>query len=297
MQIEQIQYTVDVHHLGSFTKAAEKNKITVSAISISIKRLEKELNCQLFIRNNKQVSLSKYGHKVIPYLESILKEIHLLEKTVHQHQLTEKEIISIATTPGVTDSILDYINESMSEPIHWQMIEGSAEEAIKRVSSKQAQVGFLVSNNPVKDPILNWEHIRQEAIVFITSKHAPKMNTSNIEDWMKAFPLALYNEPGIDTFLSEKFTYDYASTIMLKTNNVNALIRTVRSENALTVATPAILQSFSSDILDELTIHTLPAELSGYSSLWKITHKTVSISPGLDDFITYLVKQWQYSSM
>ncbi len=24
MQIEQIQYTVDVHHLGSFTKAAEK---------------------------------------------------------------------------------------------------------------------------------------------------------------------------------------------------------------------------------------------------------------------------------
>lgn len=296
MQIEQIQYTVDVHHLGSFTKAAEKNNITVSAISISIKRLEKELNCQLFIRSNKRVSLSKDGHKVIPYLESILKEIHLLEKAVQRHQLSGKEIISIATTPGITDSILDYFNDTIDEPIHWQIIEGSAEESIKRVNSKQAQVGFLLSNDPVKDPTLNWEHIGQEAIVFITSKCAPEMDCDDIEGWMSKFPLALYNELGIDKFLSETFSYDYASTILLKTNNINALIRMLRTENALTIATPAIVHSFSPEVLDKLTVHTLPAELSGFSSLWKVTHKTVSLSPGLDEFIKYVIKQWQQAN-
>lgn len=51
MNLEQLEYIVQVAKTGSFTKAAEHSHVTLSAISQSISMLESELGVSLFHRS------------------------------------------------------------------------------------------------------------------------------------------------------------------------------------------------------------------------------------------------------
>ena len=55
MNLTTLQYFIDVYDLRSFSKAAEKNYVSQTAISIQMKALEEELNVTLFSRKQKPI--------------------------------------------------------------------------------------------------------------------------------------------------------------------------------------------------------------------------------------------------
>ena len=59
--LQQIQVFLTVAEHGSFSNAAKNLFITQPAISKLIKRLEDELNTELFIRGNRSVTMTKSG--------------------------------------------------------------------------------------------------------------------------------------------------------------------------------------------------------------------------------------------
>jgi LysR family transcriptional regulator, low CO2-responsive transcriptional regulator len=61
--------------LGSFTIAAKELNLTQSAVSHAIKGLERELDCKLFTRLGRGVSITESGAKLLPRVEVILKEM------------------------------------------------------------------------------------------------------------------------------------------------------------------------------------------------------------------------------
>lgn len=62
-----------VAHENSFSKAAEKMGYVQSNVTLRIKKLEQELGTILFLRNNKGVSISHDGRKLLIYAEQILR--------------------------------------------------------------------------------------------------------------------------------------------------------------------------------------------------------------------------------
>ena len=82
--IRQLKILIALDETKSFTKAAAKNSITQSAVSHSIKSLEKQLDCPLMIRLNRTVTLTKAGQALTYRAKIVIKELEtalaLIEK-------------------------------------------------------------------------------------------------------------------------------------------------------------------------------------------------------------------------
>lgn len=65
MDIQQIQYFLEVVRSENFSVAAENLYTTQSSVSKNIKSLEKELNIQLFDRSKRQIQLTEAGKLVL----------------------------------------------------------------------------------------------------------------------------------------------------------------------------------------------------------------------------------------
>ena len=75
MEILQLKYFISAAELSSFTGAAKKYGVPVSDISQTIKRLERELETQLFTRSANRVSLSAQGRVFLEGARCALSEL------------------------------------------------------------------------------------------------------------------------------------------------------------------------------------------------------------------------------
>ena len=72
MNLKQLEYFRMIAELEHFTKASEKLLISQSSLSHSIKELEAELGVELFMRQGRNVKLTKYGQMFLPFVEQAL---------------------------------------------------------------------------------------------------------------------------------------------------------------------------------------------------------------------------------
>ena len=75
IETSQLQTLVAVSRAGSFSKAAEQLGVTQSAISQSIKNLEKKIDIKLFKRSGKTVVLTPEGEKLYSLATGFLDQM------------------------------------------------------------------------------------------------------------------------------------------------------------------------------------------------------------------------------
>ena len=73
MDLKQLRYFHEIVRLGSFTRAAESLHVAQPAISVSIRKLEAELELQLFQRHDRKVSLTAEGERLWVHAQRILQ--------------------------------------------------------------------------------------------------------------------------------------------------------------------------------------------------------------------------------
>lgn len=81
LDLRQIRYFVAVVDEGSFSAAAKALNVSQPSLSMSVKRLEEQLDDQLLIRGSKGVALTSVGASFYPYACSAIREI---EKAVEE---------------------------------------------------------------------------------------------------------------------------------------------------------------------------------------------------------------------
>ncbi|MHB8170177.1 MAG: LysR family transcriptional regulator [Thermincolia bacterium] len=88
----------------SFSEAADRLFISQSAVSQSIRTLEKKMNCQLFIRNTKQVKLTPEGEILFKHAEQAFNFLKAGERSISEiHSLKQGEV-----RIGASDTICKY---------------------------------------------------------------------------------------------------------------------------------------------------------------------------------------------
>lgn len=97
METNNLQTFLSVAETGSFTKTAEQNFISSTAVMKQINKVEKELDIKLFNRSNNGVQLTPAGKQFQNYAQQILE---LSQKSyVACHQLAQnKQIIKLGTS-------------------------------------------------------------------------------------------------------------------------------------------------------------------------------------------------------
>ena len=105
MNLQQLKYIVAVNRFRNFARAAEASNVTQPTLSAMIVKLEEELDLRIFERNNRSVTPTTAGEKIIRQAEKTLLEVERIRAIV----LEDKELIGGSFNLSVGPTIAPYI--------------------------------------------------------------------------------------------------------------------------------------------------------------------------------------------
>lgn len=109
MEISHLKAFQQVVVSGSFSKAADELFISQPALSRQVAALEKELDCQLFSRQNRKVVLTDAGRRLLVYVEKIIS----LSNRAKKEMLELNNLNTGELTIGASTTIANYLLPSI----------------------------------------------------------------------------------------------------------------------------------------------------------------------------------------
>jgi len=116
MLLEDLQVVLKVAELQSITAAANSLDMQTATASAALKRVEKSLGYQLFIRSTRNLRLSSEGEKYIPQCKKALEILEQARLSVEQDQQELEGEIRIAVSSDLgRNLLLPWVDEMMDE--------------------------------------------------------------------------------------------------------------------------------------------------------------------------------------
>lgn len=86
MNIQQIKYIVALDRLRNFARAAEACDVSQPTLSAMVQKLEEELDVRIFERNNKTVTTTAAGERIIRQAKRSLMELERISEIVSEEK-------------------------------------------------------------------------------------------------------------------------------------------------------------------------------------------------------------------
>ena len=106
MEVHQLRYFCAVAEAGSFTRAAEREKVAQPSLSQQIMKLEEELGVRLFDRLGRTVRLTDPGQTFLPRARTILREMKAAKEEVVERETTVCGSVSMGVIPTIAPYFL-----------------------------------------------------------------------------------------------------------------------------------------------------------------------------------------------
>jgi DNA-binding transcriptional LysR family regulator len=111
MNFYHLKYFYDVARLKSFTKAAQKNFITLPAVSQAIKSLELHLECALFVHKKNYFEITAQGLALYEKCENIFNHLNDIKNIKHEQFDELSGVIRLAAPSSIH---LNYLAPKLS---------------------------------------------------------------------------------------------------------------------------------------------------------------------------------------
>lgn len=145
MNIDHIEAFVYVNHYGSFNKAADVLFLSQPSVTARIQSLERELNCKLFDRIGKQITLTDKGKQFLPYARQLL-DIYQKSRQQLQPRTAQSDALNIGCTLSVSNYVIADILPRMKREypaVNFRLVTGATDEIVEKVLEKQVDIGFV----------------------------------------------------------------------------------------------------------------------------------------------------------
>ena len=113
--LRQLEFALAVAKHKHFKRAAEECNISQSALSLGIAELEKQLDTQIFERNNKQVLITPIGEELLERAQRVFSEINDLTTRAHSHQLPLAYPMTIGIIPTIAPYLLPKVLPALKQ--------------------------------------------------------------------------------------------------------------------------------------------------------------------------------------
>lgn len=171
IKLEQYKIFNEAASTLSFSIAARNLFISQSAVSQTIRLLEKELHTQLFIRQSKGVILTKEGHLLHQKISQALSLITSAEnQIINFHELTKGELIIGAGDTFSENYIMPYLVSFHQQypQVTIKMVNRTSLEIIDLLKNGDIEIGFI--NMPLDDEAITIQECLQIHDIFVSKK-------------------------------------------------------------------------------------------------------------------------------
>lgn len=241
MNLEQLQYIVEISKSGSLTMAAQKSHITLSAISQSISLLESELGVTLFSRSRGQSAApTPEGKVIIEKAAEILMKVNELKEEANSFNHTLSGELRIATIPGPTHLLVETVARFKKDfpNVKIEIFEKGPKEIIENILSNKMDIGLMVLDEDYipKNSDLVFETVLEGKMVVAVNKDSHLSSEKSVTpEMLIKETLVLYEDDIIKNFLEENVAKFAEIDVLFATNNTFAIENALEEGVAVTV--------------------------------------------------------------
>ena len=160
-----LKYFLELSQTLHLTRAAERLAVTQPTLSHSLKRLENEIGCELFLRSKKGLSLTSAGQKLKNSASELMYRWDEVKNAALGEVESEQGVIKLGCHSAVAQYVLKEFLPSFLKSfpqIQVQLTHGLSRYMTEQVVSSGLDVAFAV--NPAEHPDLIIKEICQDEV-------------------------------------------------------------------------------------------------------------------------------------
>jgi DNA-binding transcriptional LysR family regulator len=289
MQIESFKVFCDLAETESFTRAAQINNVTQSAVSQQISSLERQFKSLLIERSKKKFRLTREGQVLYEYS----KQINQIYDSLHNRLQEIKDIISgtirVATIYSIgLHDLPPYLKKFLKlfPTVNVHVEYRRANQVYEDVLGNVVDLGLVAY--PTRDPKLDIIALRKDTLVLICHPHHPLARLKSVKLAQLAGEKFISFEPDIPTRKAiDRILRDHNVKVetVMEFDNIETVKRAVEIEAGVSIVPRGtITQEVAKQTLAEVRIegHEL------YRPLAALYKKNKVLSPAMKQFLAML---------
>jgi DNA-binding transcriptional LysR family regulator len=289
MQIESLKVFCDLTETESFTKAAQINDVTQSAVSQTISALERQFKSMLIERSKKNFRLTAEGEVLYDYCKQILQTYDALHSKLQEI----KEIISgnirVATIYSIGLHVLPpYIKRFLKNfpTVNVHVEYRRPDQVYEDVLGNVVDLGLVAF--PARDAKLEIVPIRKDLLVVIVPPQHPLAKQKTVK--LKAlnglkfvsFERDIPTRKAVDRILKE---HGVSGEHVMEFDNIETVKRAVEIDSGIAIVPhETVRQEVANETLAALKIE----DGEFYRPLALLHKKSKVLSPAIKQFIALL---------
>lgn len=289
MQIESLKVFCDLAETESFTKAAQINGVTQSAVSQQISSLERQFKSLLIERSKKKFRLTREGQVLYDYSKQIIQTYDGLHSKLQEIKDIISGTIRVATIYSIgLHDLPPYIKRFLKDypTVHVHVEYRRANQVYEDVFSNVVDLGLVAY--PTKDAKLEVVPLRKDPLVLICHPQHPFAKQKSVKLKAVSDQKFVGFEPDIPTRKAlDKVLKDHGVEVknVMEFDNIETVKRAVEIDAGVSIVPQGtVAQEIAKQTLAAVTIED--AEL--FRPLAAIYKKNKVLSPAMRQFINII---------
>jgi DNA-binding transcriptional LysR family regulator len=294
MQIESLKVFCDLAETESFTKAAQINQVTQSAVSQQISALERLFKSLLIERSKKRFRLTREGQVLYDYSKQVVRTYDALH-----HKLQEiKEIISgtirVATIYSVgLHDLPPYVKRFLKSypTVNVHVEYRRANQVYEDVIGNVVDLGLVAY--PARDNKLEIVPLRKDPLVLICHPQHPLAKSKSVRIKALTGQKFIGFEPDIPTRKAlDRILKDHSVQVqhVMEFDNIETVKRAVEIDAGVAIVPQGtVLQEIAKQTLGQVMLE----DGEFYRPLAAIYKRNKVLSPAMKEFLSTLKEERQ----
>jgi DNA-binding transcriptional LysR family regulator len=289
MQIESLKVFCDLAETESFTKAAQINQVTQSAVSQQISSLERQFKSLLIERSKKKFRLTREGQILYDYSKQIIQTYEGLFSKLQEIKDIISGTIRIATIYSIgLHDLPPYLKKFLKSypTVNVHVEYRRSNQVYDDVLGNVVDLGLVAY--PTRDPKLEVVPLRKDMMVMICHPHHPlaRAKSVRLKDLIGrkfiGFEPDIPTRRAIDKILKEG---NVSVHHVMEFDNIETVKRAVEIDAGVAIVPRGtVTQEVSKQTLAEVKIE----DTEFYRPLAAIHKKSKVLSPAMKQFLTVL---------
>ena len=289
MQIESLKVFCDLAETESFTKAAQINNVTQSAVSQQISSIERQFKSLLIERSKKKFRLTREGQVLYDYSKQIIQTYESLHSKLQEIKDIISGTIRVATIYSIgLHDLPPYIKRFLKDypTVNVHVEYRRANQVYEDVLGNVVDLGLVAF--PTRDPKLEIIPLRKDPLVLICHPQHAFAKQKGVKLKMLAGQKFIGFEPDIPTRKAlDKIMREHGVTVqnVMEFDNIETVKRAVEIDAGISV----VPQGTVTQEIAKQTLVALPIEDGEFvRPLAAIYKKNKVLSPAMKQFLAIM---------
>jgi len=173
MQIGQLRAFLAVAEQRHFTRAAKELGLAQPSVSAHVRRLESELETELFHRMKGNVALTPAGEALLPYARRIVADVNAASEELRAVGGLARGRLAVGATPSLSATLLPAVLSrfhSAYPGIELTMREAGSVDLVAALEEGALDIALVIL--PVRHDVLETQAlVREELVVAVSRQH------------------------------------------------------------------------------------------------------------------------------